>query len=88
VFYGQRGRIGPRDFAQQMSTCSSLTIILACIIYWQGREMSRIVRRAVRDEGSTLNLSMLAHVSPIERDNVVLYGRYVLNRGRVSQRPD
>lgn len=88
VFYGHRWRIGPRDFALQMNSCSCLTIIVACIIYWQGRELSRIVRRMLKDDQNELDVALLAHVSPIEWDNVMLYGRYVLNRGRVSQRPN
>lgn len=30
-------------------------------------------------EGSGIDVSLLEHVSPIEWDNVVLYGLYVLN---------
>ena len=31
-----------------------------------------------------MDLSLLKHVSPIEWDNVVLYGQYVLNRKLVA----
>jgi hypothetical protein len=31
-------------------------------------------------QGSGINLSLLEHISPIEWDNVILYGEYVLNR--------
>jgi predicted DNA-binding WGR domain protein len=34
-----------------------------------------------------LDLSPLEHVSPIERDNAVLYGQYILDRKLVRQRP-
>ena len=33
-----------------------------------------------------IDLSLLEHVSPIEWDNVVLYGQYILDRKRVRQR--
>lgn len=35
VAYAKRGRITRRDFVDLMKTCSCLTLILACIIYWQ-----------------------------------------------------
>lgn len=83
VFYARHGRIAARDFAQQLNSCSCLTIVVACIIYWQAREMSRIVKETVR-EGRPVDVSLLARVSPIEWDNVVLYGQYGFNRQRVD----
>ena len=44
VFYGNRGRINARDLWEQMNSCSCLTLIVACIIYWQARDMSRVIR--------------------------------------------
>jgi TnpA family transposase len=35
VFSGRRGRINARELWEQMSTCSCLNLILACIVYWQ-----------------------------------------------------
>ncbi len=63
-----------------MNTCSSLTLILACIIYWQAKEISRAVRGCGPDD---IDVSMLEHISPIEWDNVILYGQYVLDRTRI-----
>ena len=37
VYYGQRGRISAREVYDQMNACSCLTLILACIVYWQAR---------------------------------------------------
>ena len=79
VFYGNRGRIDARELWEQMNSCSCLTLIVACIIYWQAKDMSRVIRRA-DPEGHGVELSLLQHVSPIEWDNIVLYGEYVLNR--------
>ena len=43
---------------------------------------TRTVRtRAVTKEG--IDATLLQHVSPIEWDNVILYGQYVLDRARV-----
>ena len=61
-----------------MNSCSCLTLILACIIYWQAKQITQTVRsEAVAEEG------IVQHVSPIEWDNVILYGQYVLDRARV-----
>jgi TnpA family transposase len=35
VYYGRRGRINARELHEQMNSCSCLTLILACVIYWQ-----------------------------------------------------
>ena len=83
-FYGNRGRINARDLWEQMNSCSCLTLIVACIIYWQARDMSRVIRTA-DPERHGIELSLLRHVSPIEWDNIVLYGEYVLNRRLVRR---
>jgi TnpA family transposase len=43
VYYGRRGRINARELHEQMNACSSLTLILACIIYWQAKEINRVL---------------------------------------------
>jgi TnpA family transposase len=83
VFYARRGRINRREVWEQMNSCSSLTLLVACIVYWQAREMSRAARQVEPD--ANVDLSMLKHVSPIEWDNVVIYGQYRLNRGRIRR---
>ena len=60
-------------FVRLLNRC--LTLIVACIIYWQARDMSRVIRTADPER----------HVSPIEWDNIVLYGEYVLNRKLVRR---
>jgi len=61
-----------------MNSCSCLTLILACIIYWQAKEISRVVSECHPEEND-IDVSLLEHVSPIEWDNVVLYGEYVID---------
>jgi hypothetical protein len=65
-----------------MNACSCLTLILACVIYWQAKEISQVVR-CCTPEGAGIDASLLEHVSPIEWDNFILYGQYVLDRKRV-----
>ncbi|MCY4584730.1 MAG: Tn3 family transposase [Bryobacterales bacterium] len=83
VYYGRRGRINARELHEQINSCSCLTLILACIIYWQAKQITRPLRSGdVAEEG--IDATLLQHVSLIEWDNVILYGRYVLDRARVS----
>ena len=79
VCYAKRGQLKARDLDAQMSTCSCLTLILACIIYWQATEIERVIQTCQPDAAG-VDLALLEHVSPIEWENVVLYGEYVLNR--------
>ena len=82
VYYGRRGRINARELHEQMNSCSCLTLILACIIYWQAKQITRTLRSgAIAEEG--IDATLLQHVSPIEWDNVILYGQYVLDRALV-----
>jgi TnpA family transposase len=84
VYYGRRGRISVREFHEQMNSCSCLTLILACVIYWQAKEISRVVRWCQpKEDEEKIDVTLLEHVSPIEWDNVILYGQYVLDRARV-----
>jgi hypothetical protein len=63
-----------------MNSCSCLTLLLACVVYWQAKEISRVPKMGI-PEGEDIDLSLLEHVSPIEWENVILYGQYVLNPG-------
>ena len=82
VYYGRRGRINARELHEQMNSCSCLTLILACIIYWQAKEISRVLQSYDLKENN-VDGSLLEHVSPIEWDNVILYGQYIVDRSLV-----
>ena len=50
--------------------------ILAAVVYWQIREIERVLGKIdPKDDGP---FDLLAHISPISWDNVVLYGEYKL----------
>jgi TnpA family transposase len=83
VAYGKQGKITGRDLQAQKNTANCLTLIMACLIYWQAKEISRVIL-ANDPEGSLVDLSLLQHISPVGWDNVVLYGEYVLNRSLVK----
>ena len=82
VYYGQRGRISAREVYDQMNACSCLTLILACIVYWQAREISRIA--AAPD--FPFDPDLLRHVSPIEWKNVILYGEIKIDPAKLKMR--
>ena len=74
-----------RELWEEMNTCSCLNLILACIVYWQASEISRVLNQC-DPVANGIDLSLLEHVSPIEWDNVVLYGQYILDRKLVRHR--
>ena len=76
--YAKRGRITSRDWLEQRNSCSCLTLILACIIYWKAKEIHLVLLECPPEED--LDLAMLKHISPITWENVILYGEYVINR--------
>ena len=82
VYYGQRGRISAREVYDQMNACSCLTLILACIIYWQAREISRIA--AAPD--FPFDPELIARISPIEWKNVILYGEIKIDADKLRIR--
>ena len=79
VHYGRLGRLDQRDFERQTGAASCLLLILAAIIYWQIREIDRVLSEAGSD-ADDLNFELLSHISPIGWNNVLLYGQYQLNR--------
>lgn len=78
VAYGKQGKISNRDLQDQKNSSSCLTLIMACIIYWQAKEINRLIQEG-DPEGLGLDLSLLEHISPIGWENIILYGEYVLN---------
>ena len=56
---------------------------MACIIYWQAKEISHIIG-VYGHELDQKCLAMLSYISPIGWDNVILYGEYVLNRSLIK----
>jgi hypothetical protein len=83
--YGKRGISGKADWQEQLNSCSCLTLILACIIYWQAKEIHRVILAA--DPQSEVDFTLVPHVSPIAWENVILYGEYVLDRSLIKLPP-
>lgn len=85
VAYGKQGRMNARDLQAQRTTCSCLTLMIACIIYWQAKEITNIIKTHGH-ESDEKDLAMLPHISPIGWDNVILYGEYVLDRKLIKSK--
>jgi len=82
VYYGNRGRITAREVYDQINACSCLTLILACIIYWQAREISRLAA----DPDFPFDPDLIQYVSPIEWHNIVLYGEIRIDPNKLRVR--
>lgn len=81
--YGKRGRISQRDLQEQRNSSSCLTLTLASIIYWQAKEINRVIVEC-DPEKVKVDLSLMEHISPIAWENVILYGEYVLNKDLIE----
>jgi hypothetical protein len=69
---------------EEINSSGNCTIlIIAAIIYWQAKEISRVIAEHDPEEAG-IDVSLLAHVSPIEWSNVILYGEYKLNKELVK----
>ena len=82
VSYGQRGRLSAREVYDQVTACSCLTLILACIVYWQAREISRLAAA----EDVPFDPDLLRHVSPIEWKNVIRSGEITIDPAKLTRR--
>jgi hypothetical protein len=83
VAYGKHGTITARDLQAQTNTASCLTLPMSCIIYWQSKEINRVILECDPD-GAEVDLSLLEHISPVGWENIILYGEYVLNRDLIE----
>src|SRR5262249_40869004 len=63
IYYGRRGRINARELHEQMNSCSCLTLLLACVVYWQAKEISRVLKIGI-PEGEDINISLLGACQP------------------------
>ena len=83
ITYGNRGRFKGKSLEEINSSGNSTAAIIAAITYWQAKEISRVIKEK-DSEAAGVDISLLAHVSPIEWSNVILYGEYKLNRDLVK----
>jgi len=84
IAYGRRGKVSARDLQAQRTTCNCLTLIMASIIYWQSKEIMRVIKEC-HPELAGIDLRMLTHISPVEWDNLILYGEYVIKKDLIRR---
>src|SRR2546430_13097096 len=82
ITYGNRGRLKGKSMEDINSSGNCTTLIMAAIICWQAKEISRIIKEHSPEEAG-IDITLLAHISPIEWSNVILYGEYKLNKDLV-----
>jgi len=71
VAYGKQDEISDLDLQAQLNASHCLTVIMACIIFWQTREISRAIKES-EPQPADIELSLLEHISPIGWENVTL----------------
>jgi len=62
ITYGNRGRLKGKTLEEITSSGNCTTLIMAAIIYWQAKEISRIVNECNPEEAG-IDISLLAHIS-------------------------
>lgn len=82
ITYANRGRLKGRSLEDINSSGNCTTLIMAAIICWQAKEMGRVIEEQNPEEAG-IDVSLLAHVSPIGCSNVIIYGDYALNKGMI-----
>jgi hypothetical protein len=79
ITYDNRGRFKGKNLEEVNSSGNCTALIIAAITYWQAKEISKFIREN-DPEKAGVDLSLLTTISPIEWSNVILYGKYKLNR--------
>ena len=70
VAYGKQGTLTARELEGQRNTSNCLTLIMACLIYWQAKEINRVLLEG-EPEAAGVDLLLLEHISPIGWENVI-----------------
>ena len=74
---GWKSRLGRLEHA-----CRGLTLVIAGIIYWQAKEIHRVIQ--THDWPTHIDLDRLSQISPVSWENIILYGDDILNRNQVA----
>ncbi|MDA1116389.1 MAG: Tn3 family transposase, partial [Bacteroidetes bacterium] len=82
INFANRGKVTSRDVTGQEINCHCLTLILACVIYWQAKELDQLVN-SVEFKEMGFDPDLIQHISPVGWDNVVLYGEYIIDKSLI-----
>ena len=75
---GRRGEISDRTAEGQHFRMAGLNLLAAIVIYWNTARLSEIVAELVA-AGSPPDPKLLAHVSPLGWEHILLTGEYRWN---------
>ena len=81
IKYGHQGRLQGRDDLQFKHSFSCLTLVIASIIYWQAKEIHRVLQ--AHDLPDHIDIALLSNISPVSWKNTILYGDYIIDRQKV-----
>jgi TnpA family transposase len=76
VFFNRLGELRDRTFEHQCYRASGLNLVVAAIILWNTRYLSRAVDQ-LRAEGHVNSDELLAHIAPLGWEHISLTGDYV-----------
>ena len=79
VFFNRLGEIRDRGFEQQRYRASGLILITAAIVLWNTVYLQRAVA-ALREQGRSVDETLLQYLSPLGWEHVHLTGDYVWRR--------
>jgi hypothetical protein len=76
VFFNRLGELRDRTFENQRYRASGLNLVVAAIVLWNTVYLKRAIE-ALRDDGCSIDESLLAHLSPVGWEHINLTGDYV-----------
>lgn len=78
LFFGGRGEMRDRTYEDQLNAASSLNLLLAAIIVWNTVQIQTYIEQ-MRAAGLDVNASDLRYLSPLMRQHLGIYGRYLFD---------
>jgi TnpA family transposase len=76
VFFNRLGELRDRTFENQRYRASGLNLVVAAIVLWNTVYLKRAIE-ALREDGHSIQESLLQHLSPVGWEHINLTGDYV-----------
>jgi len=76
VFFNRLGELRDRTFENQRHRASGLNLVVAAIVLWNTVYVNRAIE-ALREDGRSIDESLLTHLSPVGWEHINLTGDYV-----------
>ena len=76
IFFNRLGELRDQSFEQQRYRASGLNLVTAAIVLWNTVYLERAVEQ-LRQNGETIDETLLGYLSPLGWDHVNLTGDYV-----------